>query len=107
MIYNIPAWPADSNVKHTATTWILARDIDFKNIEEEVNNSTTDLIAWEVDKLIPTGEIWYVKALRKLEDENGNDFLAPKFHISTPYIKDIVYNADNYIKIILNKFSLK
>jgi len=122
MIYNIPAWPADSNVKHTATTWILARDIDFKNIEEEVNNSTTDLIAWEVDKLIPTGEIWYVKALRKLEDENGNDlnntnwigpkpvfseesngndFLAPKFHISTPYIKDIVYNADNYIKIIL------
>jgi len=112
LIYNIPGWPEDSDIKHVATTWILARDEDSQNIEEEILESNEALLVWEIDKIIPTGEIWYIKALRKLEDSDGNDlgntkwigpkpvfnegsnvnnYLAPKFYIDTPYITDIIH----------------
>jgi len=125
MIYNIPKWPDDSDLKHTATTWVLARDKDFENVEEEVDESEDYLIAWEVDKIIPTGDVWFIKALRKLEDSDGNDvgndkwigpkpvishmsnlndYLAPRFYISTPYISDIEYKDSDYLKIKLNPY---
>ena len=123
MIYNIPKWPKSSDLKHYATTWILAKDINFENVEEKVEKSETYLLAWEVKKLIPTGEVWYIKALRHLEDEDGNDinnkkwigpkpvfndasttneYLAPKFHISEPYIADIRFTPGEKIELIIN-----
>jgi len=122
MIYNIPKWPEDSEVNHTKTTWVLARDEKFENIEEELDESEEALLTWEVDKLIPTGEIWYIKALRKLEDEDGNDlnntnwigpkpvfneesnvneYLAPKFYIDTPYVADVVYKDNEELSFTL------
>jgi len=120
MIYNIPEWPADSNVNHTVTTWVLARDENFANIEDRLDESGVQLLVWEIDKIIPTGEVWYIKALRKLEDEDGNDlnntkwigpkpvfseessvneYLAPKFYIDTPYITDVIYKDGESLEI--------
>ena len=125
MIYNIPEWPKESNVNHTATTWVLARDEEFNNIEEELDESTDDLLVWEIDKIIPTGEIWYIKALRKLEDDEGNDlhntkwigpkpvfseessvseYLAPKFFIDTPYITDVVYTEGEELRVDITPY---
>ena len=125
MIYNIPEWPKDSDIKHTKTTWVLARDEDFANIEKELDESEDCLLVWEVDEVIPTGEIWYIKALRKLEDSDGNDlgntkwigpkpvyseessvneYLAPKFYISTPYISELNYKEDEYLDIKLTPY---
>ena len=112
MIFNIPEWPADSKLTHYATTWVLTKDIDGSQVEDELDDSTTNLNIWEIDKLIPTGEIWYVKALRKLKDSDGNDInndtwigpkpvfneksnanehLTPALYVSDPFIKDIAY----------------
>jgi hypothetical protein len=125
MVYNIPEWPADSIVNHTATTWVLARDEDFTNIEEQLDESEEQLLVWEIDKIIPTREIWYIKALRKLEDEDGNDlnntkwigpkpvfsdessvneYLAPKFYIDTPYIQDVVYKDSEYLEFTITPY---
>ena len=125
MIYNIPEWPADSDVNHTATTWVLARDKDFENIEDELDESEDALLVWEIDKIIPTGDIWFIKALRKLEDDDGkdlnntkwigpkpvfneesntNEYLAPKFYVDTPYITDIIYVDGESLEIKITPF---
>ena len=126
MIFNIPKWPDDSNVTHYATTWKLCKDTDCVTVEEEVDKSSDFLLAWENDVIIPTGEIWYIKALRHLKDEDGNDinntnwigpkpvfneesnvndYLAPKFKIDTPYIDDLVYVPGESLKITLTPYN--
>ena len=126
MIFNIPKWPDDSDVTHYATTWALCKDKDCITIEEEVDKSSDFLLAWENDVIIPTGEIWYIKALRHLKDSDGNDinntkwigpkpvfneesnvndYLAPKFTIDTPYIDDLSYVPGESLTITLSPYN--
>jgi len=111
MIFTISEWPPESNLKHVATSWKLTHDPSGNEIESEIKESTTELTTWEVNTLIPTGKVWYVWALRKLKDSNGNyvdsnwigpkpvfsentnisEYLSPKLFISEPIIKSISY----------------
>ena len=112
MLMTIPEWPKNNTLTHVSTTWVLSKDLEGTIIEDTVIEDTVNLNAWNVDKVIPTQEVWYVKALRHLKDENGNyinntkwigpkpiindnsnvkDYLAPDFYVETPYIKTLAY----------------
>jgi len=125
MLYNIGEWKSETGLIHNKTSWKLTRDVDGLMIEEEVVESDTSLNAWEVKKIIPTGEIWYVSALRHLIDTAGNDisnnkwigpypvisdesnvsdYLAPEFYISEPYINKLAYVPGMGINLSVNMY---
>jgi len=112
MLFTIPAWQNSGELKHEKTTWYLTRDKDGKDVELKEVESKDNLLAWDPDVVIPTGEIWYIKALRHLidaegkvinnhhwigpkpvfnEESNINDYLAPKFHVKETYLTKLEY----------------
>jgi len=124
MIFTIPEWPSDSNLKHVATSWKLTKDVAGTDIVDSVDESSDDLLSWKSDTVIPNGKVWFIWALRKLEDENGNtvnneswigpkpvfsentnvnDYLAPELFISEPKIKDISYLPGEEVTIEIVK----
>jgi len=122
MIFNIPKWPDDSELTHDATSWKLTRDLEGNEVEDNIDESTDYLDFWEVDKIIPTGEIWYISSLRRLKDSDGasisndvwigpkpifneesntKDYLTPELNISEPYIRDVEYLPGEKITIVI------
>lgn len=125
MIINIPLWTI-TDITHYATTWRLYSDESCTILEDSLEETTTDLTSWKSDKLIPTGSIWYVKALRYLKDSSGNninntewigpkpiinndsninDYLSPKYFIKEPYIKSFDYLPTTGISLTLEPYS--
>ena len=124
MIFTIPEWPSDSNLKHVATSWKLTKDAAGTDIVDSVDESSDDLLSWKSDTIIPNGKVWFIWALRKLEDENGstvnneswigpkpvfsentnvNDYLAPELFITDPKIKDVSYLPGEEVTIEIAK----
>ena len=122
MLLTIPKWPTAGGLINYATTWKLTRDEAGTQIEQQLVEDTNSILAWDVPVVIPTGQVWYVSALRHLKDSNGviinntkwigpkpiindnsnvNDYLAPKFTISTPYIKELNYNPGSGLSLTL------
>jgi len=125
MILNIPVWSVD-NISHYATTWKIFSDEECTVLEDSVIKSDVYLNGWDSDRLVPTGKVWYVKALRHLKDSSGvdinnndwigpkpiindnsniNDYLAPKFAIKEPYISEFNYKPSVGITFKLEPYS--
>jgi len=122
MLLTIPKWPSTGGLNHYATTWKLTRDLQGKQVELLLTEDTVNLLALENTTVIPTGAVWYISALRHLKDAAGNivnnskwigpkpiindnsnvnDYLAPEFTISKPYIKSLNYNPGTGLEFTL------
>lgn len=115
-IFNIPKWDTDSGLTHYATTWVISLDKDgFKEIYR-VDKSSDLLLGIDVNIIPLIGEVYYIKALRHLNDSDGNDVgytawagpvklinndsnkndvFIPKTYINMPYVTNIDITADD------------
>ena len=119
-IFNIAKWENNDSLKHVATTWQIAKDINFEDLVYEEERSTEHLTFLKINLAIPTGQIYYIRAKRHFEDANGNEVenntwigpepiidnssailepLKPKVYIEEPYIKDFTVDAENGLTI--------
>ena len=123
MLHTIPPLELD-DAEHRYTSWKLARDVEMVNIEDTSLRSSTNLLAWEPDKIIPTGEIWYISIYRHIYDSEGNeldrlwskpqpvfneesnvlDALAPKYYIKEPFISNLKYTPDVGVSFTIAPF---
>lgn len=94
------------------------RNLGFVDTLVKDKNS---LIAWDPNYDVPVGVVWYISALRHLEDADGdlgndiwlpvdpainknsfkNEFFTTKLEIETPYISDFVYVPGEKIELTL------
>jgi len=85
----ISKWDSDATgLTQYATTWQIAKDIDFNDLVIDNQKDTVNLYEWKVNIVIPKDEVWYIRAKRHLKDSDGNDVVYDKYIGPEPIISD-------------------
>ena len=74
-VIRLKPWISVDNEIHTGTSAQISSTPDFSNIVAEIVNSSTHLLVWNSEVVIPEGSIYYVRARRHFSTGNVSEWL--------------------------------
>jgi len=92
MLLRLNKWVPLDGIEQTATTWQIARDINFTDLlVDERSDTKINLAIYDV--IVPIGVVYYTRAMRHF-DNSANDFWTPP--------KEIINTNDTENAILIN-----